>query len=87
MSTATVNEESFRRGSQIFSIFGQIEEVIAEAMIAEGSARRIPREEFPDAARHPDVHFDESGRPAKFAVLMPLQRVREFEDRIARLRA
>jgi len=77
----------FLRGSQIFSIFGQIEEVVAQAMIDEGKAKRIERNTFPSARDCPHLHTDALGRPAKFAVLMPRQRVREFEDRIAELRA
>lgn len=81
-----VNDTAFRRGSQIFSIFGQIEAVVAEAMIGEGKGKRIDVGHFPDIAMCPDIYINEVGEIARFAVLLPTQHVREFEDRIAKLR-
>jgi hypothetical protein len=74
-------ENSFLRGTKIYSIFGQIEQVVAEAMINEGKGRRIPQHEIPESAL-----FSEDGvRKALFAIQLPVQRVREFEDRIRTL--
>lgn len=88
-STSTATENPFLRGSQIYSIFGQIEEVAANLMLKRypEQIRRIPVEEFPDAARCPDVHRNEQGQAARFAVLMPTQRIAEFNRLIADLRA
>ncbi len=79
---SNVDHDSFRRGAEFYSIFGQIEEVVAEEMIKEGKAKKIPSEQIPDSAR-----FNERGTHAKFAVFMPRQMVAEFETRIAQLRA
>jgi hypothetical protein len=70
-----------KRQTEIFSIFGQIETVVAEAMIAEGSCVRIEAWEIPPTAR-----FNELGQQAKFAVIIPAQLVCAFEERVRKLR-
>lgn len=83
----SIDNTTFRRGSSVYSIFGQIEEVAASIMIAAGKATRIEVKDFPLEAYAPDVHVNALGERAKFAILMPRQFLREFEDTIARLRA
>lgn len=73
-------------GSKIFSIFGQIEEVVARAMVSEGKGHIIPTEQFPDARLCPDVWTDEHGRPAKFGVQFSARQVIEFYRRLEALR-
>lgn len=82
----SVDDETFRRGSKFYSIFGQIEEVVAEAMVAEGKARKIPAEQVPDEAAW-SKDWQGKDIKAKFAIFMPVQRVPEFEERIRQLRA
>jgi hypothetical protein len=86
-SPASVDTETFRRGSQIFSIFGQIEAVAADLMVQRGLGQRIEVSDFPDAATCPDVHVNERGEQARFALLLPLQHVQQFENLIRELRS
>lgn len=75
-----------RRGpkakSQIFSVFGQIEAVVAEEMVKEGKFNRIEAADIP-----PTASVNDAGQRARFAVVVPNDHLSEFEDRIARLRA
>lgn len=87
MNHIAVETETFRRGSQVFSIFGQIEAVAADIMISRGLGTRIEVSEFPDAAHCPHVHVNEHGQSARFAILLPTQHIRQFEDLIQELRA
>jgi hypothetical protein len=64
--------------TQIFSIFGEIEAIAANAMGFE----RIEFDDIPPTAR-----YNDQGKPAKFAVIVPGRAVAEFERRIALLRA
>lgn len=73
-------------GSSIQSIFGQIEEVVASAMISEGKARLIPVEIFPDEKMCPDVHVNDLGQRAKFAVQLSKLQLLEFNRRVDALR-
>lgn len=68
--------------SEIFSIFGQIEGVVADAMAREGSVVKIEREMIPPTAR-----FDERGREAYCALVMNRQQSAEFDRRVAALYA
>lgn len=71
-----------RRQTEIFSIFGQIEEVVAEAMIAQYRLHKIDPKDIPLSAA-----YDEHDHVAKFAVVMPAQHIIEFNLRCAELRA
>ena len=68
--------------TKIYSIFGQVEAVVAENMIAEFGACKIEPQDIPETAA-----VNEAGDRAKFAVVVPAHRVEEFERRIADLRA
>jgi hypothetical protein len=67
--------------TQFFSIFGQIEEVVALQLIEEGVATKIESWSIPQSAKY---HM---GREAKFAIMIPSRIVPAFEERIAKLRA
>lgn len=69
------------KSSHIFSIFGQIESVVADAMIAEKKLTRISAQDIP-----PTAAFDDAGRRAVFAVVVPAKVAAEFERRITALR-
>ena len=68
-------------GSKIFSVFGQIEEVVARAMVEEGKGRIIPTSEFPDIKLCPHVWHNDEGVPVKFGVLFNARQVIEFYRR------
>lgn len=74
-----------KRGSEIFSIFGQIEEAVALSMLKEGKGLRIEPEDFPDANLCPEIHVNDAGKPAKFAIHMTQYELREFKRRVTAL--
>jgi hypothetical protein len=65
----------------IFSVFGQIEEVVARAMAEEGKCRLILPEHIPDSVAWRD------GRRANCALVISRHNEREFDERVAKLRA
>ena len=67
--------------THIYSIFGQIEEAVASAMIADGSCSRIEAWDIPASAL-----YNDAGQRAKFAIVMPAALVGTFERRIWDLR-
>lgn len=71
-----------RNQTEIFSIFGQIEAVVAEAMIDEGKGKRIKMDDIPASALFNDV-----GKSAVFAIVLNRRDIPEFERRIKELRA
>lgn len=74
------------RKQQTFSIFGDVEAAVAEAMIAEGLCTKIPLADIPMSARYsrfPDGRDVE----ARFAMRIPSTLVRVFEQRVLDLRA
>lgn len=75
-----------RKTSNTFSIFGQIEEVVAMAMIREDKGIMIPLNDIPMSARYQRFP-DGKDREAKFAIRLPDKFVHEFEERILDLRA
>lgn len=68
--------------TEIWSIYGQIESVVAQAMVDEGKFNKIEFEMMP-----PEQQFNEAGDRALFAVTVPAYRVQEYERRVAALRA
>lgn len=68
--------------TEIYSIYGQIEEVVANMMIQEGKITRIPREQVPASQS-----VSATGVPVKFAVIVSPRYNHEFNERIANLRA
>ena len=66
----------------VWSIYGQIEEVVARQMEAEGKMRFIYASDIPDSAL-----YNKDGQRARFAVVVQRKYLGEFESRIADLRA
>ena len=66
--------------TNIYSIFGQVEDVVAQAMVDEGKLTKIPYGEIPESVRR-----NEEGEDAKYAVIVPGPYSKEFEDRIKAL--
>jgi hypothetical protein len=71
-----------RNKSNICSIFGQIEGVIADAMASEGKVHKIERDMIPVTAR-----YDDKGQMAHCALVFTPATEREFDRRVAALRA
>jgi hypothetical protein len=72
---------TMKRQTNICSIFGQIESVVADAMVAEGKVRRIEFDLIPATAQ-----FDGQGRRAHCALVFDPKTEREFDARVAQLR-
>jgi hypothetical protein len=70
-----------KRQTNVCSIFGQIESVIADAMVAEGKVRRIEPDMIPATAL-----WDDQGRRAHCALVFDPASEREFDRRVAALR-
>lgn len=68
--------------TEIYSVFGQIEGVVADAMAAEGKAHKIERDMIPATAL-----YDDKGRQAHCALVMNRQQSAEFDRRVAALYA
>ena len=64
-----------------FSIYGQIDEVIARAMVDEGKIRPVP---MSPGMPH---EFNAEGQRARMVVIVPRQFMAEFNERIANLYA
>lgn len=71
-----------KRKTQIYSIFGQIESVVATAMIEQYGLHRIEPNDIP-----PTAAYNGAGERALFAIVVPGDRVQELERRIRELRA
>lgn len=68
---------------QTFSVFGVCEATAAEIMLKDGRAtRKIPVDEIPESAL-----YNQFGNKALFAVMVPGERVPEFEKLCKELRA
>lgn len=68
--------------TEIYSVFGQIEGVIADAMVAEGKASRIEPDMIPETVR-----WNDKGTKAHCALVMNRQESAEFDRRVAALYA
>jgi hypothetical protein len=69
--------------TEIYSIFGQIDGVVAQMMVDEGKATKIAQEMIP-----PTVLYDETGmQKAKFAIALPRAYLGEYERRVRDLYA
>ena len=66
---------------EVYSIFGQIEKVVAECMIEEGVATKIHFNQIPASAA-----FNEHGQRAHFAIVIPRELIPAFEERIKNIR-
>ena len=77
-----------RKRPQIISIFGQIEEIVAMQMMAEGKGvgklaptNAVTIDDCPTSAI-----YNERGEKARMVIVMPQQHAMEFERRIEDLR-
>ena len=70
----------------IFSIFGDMDRVVAEAMITEGVCHKIEFDDIPLSARY-SRGPDGIDRAAFFAIAIPSNLVNTFEMRVRNLRA
>lgn len=68
--------------TEICSIFGQIEGVVAHEMAIEGKVHLIPSEMIP-----PTALFDDQGRRASCALVLNRASMAEFNRRVANLYA
>lgn len=68
--------------TKICSIFGQIEGVVANAMVAEGLVRRIEPDDIPVGVR-----YNEKGERAVCALVFSAETERAFDQRVRNLRA
>jgi hypothetical protein len=71
-----------RTQSDVYSIFGQIDSIVAQQMVDEGKLNKIEAAMIPHSAK-----FDEAGRQAFFAVIVPRAFAAEFDRRIRELAA
>jgi hypothetical protein len=71
-----------KRSSTISSIFGQIEGVVANAMAAEGKVHLISPDMIPATAL-----YNDQGDRAHCALVFTPEAEREFDRRVAALRA
>lgn len=78
------------RKSKIISVFGQIEEVVARQMMSEGKGLKLlyPTKLMHDAEMLPEnQRFNKLGQPVRIVVVVPGDLTREYDERIAELRA
>lgn len=68
--------------TNVCSIFGQIEGVVANAMVEEGLVRRIEPDDIP-----PSVRYNDKGERAHCALVFSTETERAFDLRVAKLRA
>ena len=68
--------------SEIYSIFGQIDGVVADAMCSEGKATKIEQRMIPATAL-----YDDKGRKAQFAIVLPHEHLGECNRRVSDLYA
>lgn len=74
---------ALRNQTEILSVFGECEAVVARAMAGQYKLHIIEPRDFP-----PYVSTeDDFGRSVKLAIVMPAQHLVEFHERCARLRA
>jgi hypothetical protein len=71
-----------RQRSEIYSIFGQIDEVVAQSMVDEGKVTKIEPDMIPAT-----MLFDDQDRRAKFAIVLPHAYLAEYEKRVRDLYA
>ena len=77
------------RKATVMSIFGEIEEIVAKQMMAEGHgigklapSAAVSLDDLPPSTRYNDL-----GQPVRLVIVVPALLVAEFERRVADLRA
>ncbi len=78
----SARKQVLRKGTEVFSIFGQIEAAAADHLIGKYGLYRIEFAEIPESAR-----YNDAGKPARFAFVCPREHVREFNETCAVLRS
>lgn len=66
----------------IYSVYGQIEGVVADAMVTEGTCRSIEFDMMPNSQK-----FNEQGERAHCALIMTPDNYNEYMERVRALRA
>lgn len=77
-----MSKQAKRNKTEIFSIFGQCEAVVANMMIDEGKLTRIVAADIP-----PSAAVNKLGHRAQFAVVVQPRYLAEFNYRCAEMRA
>jgi hypothetical protein len=72
----------YDKGIDIYSIFGQMDAIVARQMIDEGKGRYIEPRAIPSS-----VAINDLGQKAQFAIVLPRKHVAEYERRLADLRS
>jgi hypothetical protein len=75
-------KKATRNKTEIFSIFGQCESVVAEMMVSEGKLTRIEPAHIP-----PTAAVNDFGTHARFAVVVQPRYLAEFNRRCAEMRS
>lgn len=70
-----------RRHTEIFSIFGQCEAAASQLMIDRGDITKIEQKDIP-----PTALYNERGQLAYFAVVVPSDKLSEFNRRCEEMR-
>jgi hypothetical protein len=80
---------SRRRKTEIISIFGQIEMIVAEQMMAEGKGigKLAPTLNVTFDDLPPSTRYNELGQAVRMVIIVPTHLMREFEERVSLLRA
>jgi hypothetical protein len=65
------------RSTEVYSIFSQIDGVVATMMVEEGKATKIEQDMIP-----PTALYNEQGQKAQFAIVIPRLHLREYERRV-----
>jgi hypothetical protein len=73
--------EMTMKPTEIWSIYGQIEAVVAREMVKEKKFNQIPYMTIP-----PNQHYNEQGQKIQLAVVVPQKYIHEFIERVANLR-
>jgi hypothetical protein len=76
------------RKTSILSIFGQLEMIVAEQMMAEGKGvgKLAPTLSVGFDDLPPSTRVNDRGDPVRLVIVMPRHLEREFERRVAELR-
>jgi hypothetical protein len=71
-----------KKQTEIYSIFSQIDAIVAQAMVDEGKANKISADLIP-----PTALFNDAGDRAHFAIAIHTAFLPEYEERVRTLRA
>jgi hypothetical protein len=66
-----------KKQTLIWSIFGQIDEIVAREMVKEGKFNQVPGSSIPESQK-----TSEEGFKVRIAVIVPVKYVKEYEERV-----